>query len=155
METSFVLSQGHQERFSQTGRRQEDQYFIPSDAALSASVTKQDIIKTIISKANEKQEHQIIAYIFQDLLSFPPTKMWVGAVNALKISLNLNKNQEAKVYHAFNCCEDEREKQKIYDGERNKFFRVSKQLVKSNGIEGQIIPDVLQSGGNLRGVTEV
>eukprot|EP00957_Ditylum_brightwellii_P106058 8089606-Ditylum_brightwellii.AAC.1 len=70
--------------------------FIWSDVALSTSVTKQDRIKKSIFKANEKQECQIIAYVFQDLLSFSPKKMWADAVKALKISLNLNKNQEAK-----------------------------------------------------------
>eukprot|EP00957_Ditylum_brightwellii_P150359 11449820-Ditylum_brightwellii.AAC.1 len=73
--------------------------FIPSDASLSTSVTKQDRIKKIIAKANEKEEHQIIAYFFQDLLSFSPKKLWADAVKALKTSLNISKNQEAKVYH--------------------------------------------------------
>eukprot|EP00957_Ditylum_brightwellii_P182049 13869513-Ditylum_brightwellii.AAC.1 len=119
MKTSFVLSQGYHKQ----AEGKKICIFIPSDVALSAPVTKKDRIKKIISKANEKQEHQIIAYFFQDLLSFPPKKLWADAVKALKISLSLNKNQEAKVYRIFNHCEDARKKQKIYDGERNAFVR--------------------------------
>eukprot|EP00957_Ditylum_brightwellii_P050115 3798920-Ditylum_brightwellii.AAC.1 len=79
METSFVSSQGYQKGSHKKAEGKNISIFIPSDMTLSTSVTKQDRTKKIISKANEKQEHQIIAYIFQDSLSFPPKNMWADA----------------------------------------------------------------------------
>eukprot|EP00957_Ditylum_brightwellii_P128442 9795878-Ditylum_brightwellii.AAC.1 len=70
----------------------------------------------------------------------------MDAVLWVQEALSLNKNQRQKIYGVFNCCEDARDKNLYYDGERNAFIRESKHVLDSSGTEGQIIADVLQNG---------
>eukprot|EP00957_Ditylum_brightwellii_P072271 5493299-Ditylum_brightwellii.AAC.1 len=79
----------------------------------------------------------------------------MDAILWVQDALSLNKNQRQKIYKVFNYCEDARVKRLYYDGERNAFVRESKRVLDSSGIEGQIIANVLQNGGNFRGAAEV
>eukprot|EP00957_Ditylum_brightwellii_P045028 3415961-Ditylum_brightwellii.AAC.1 len=57
----------------------------PSDVAFSLPViTEEDKMKKIVTKANEKHEHQIIVYVFQEVLQYLPKKLLGNAANILK-----------------------------------------------------------------------
>eukprot|EP00957_Ditylum_brightwellii_P183754 13996762-Ditylum_brightwellii.AAC.1 len=88
-------------------------------------------------------------------MQFPPRSMWENAVKVIKDVLQMNRNQLSKIYRVFNCCEDARRQCKCYDGKHNLFVRTEKQVLRTEGIEGQIITDTLQGGGNFCGVAEV
>eukprot|EP00957_Ditylum_brightwellii_P162372 12363923-Ditylum_brightwellii.AAC.1 len=111
--------------------------------------------KYIMSKANEKRHCQIIAFIFQDQLGFPEKHVWPEAVLLCKAVLKLTRNQLPKVCQVFNRCVDARYEGTYYNGERNAFVREQVRVIDSNGIEGQIIVDVLQNGENFQGAAEV
>eukprot|EP00957_Ditylum_brightwellii_P101960 7771419-Ditylum_brightwellii.AAC.1 len=72
--------------------------------------------------------------------------MWNQVVKTLKTP---------KIYHVFNCCEDARKINMNYYGQRNEFVRPSIRALDTNDIEGQIIANVLQHGGNFTGAAEV
>eukprot|EP00957_Ditylum_brightwellii_P138606 10564361-Ditylum_brightwellii.AAC.1 len=67
----------------------------------------------------------------------------------------MNKNQALKIYKVFNCCEDIRGEGKPYDGKQNLFTRPERKILESDGIEGKVIVNILQSGGNFCGTSEV
>eukprot|EP00957_Ditylum_brightwellii_P133489 10177201-Ditylum_brightwellii.AAC.1 len=110
---------------------------------------------SVFSKATEKCHRMIIAHIYQDILFFPPKSTWKDAICWVQESPSLNNHQRQKIYRVFSNCEDAREKNLYYDGKQNTFVRESKRVLGSSGIEGQIIANVLQNGGNFCGTAEV
>eukprot|EP00957_Ditylum_brightwellii_P116499 8886057-Ditylum_brightwellii.AAC.1 len=89
-------------------------------------------MKKIITKANKKCTHQNIAYVYQEVLQYPPKKLWGNAANIIKTVLKLSCNQENKINHVFHCYEDAREMSKSYNGERNAFVRTNIRALETN-----------------------
>jgi len=88
-------------------------------------------------------------------MCFPPKRLWADAVEIIKSFFQLSKRQEPIIYRVFTRCEEERNRRNLYDGKRSSFVRADRRLLDAKGIEGQIMADVLQNGGNIRGATEV
>eukprot|EP00957_Ditylum_brightwellii_P174618 13295414-Ditylum_brightwellii.AAC.1 len=66
-----------------------------SDVAFSLLVTTEEkLMKKIITKANEKCKHQIIVYVFQEVLQYLPKKLWDNAADILKAIMKLSQSQE-------------------------------------------------------------
>eukprot|EP00957_Ditylum_brightwellii_P066015 5006505-Ditylum_brightwellii.AAC.1 len=63
---------------------------VPSDVAFSLFVIEEDQTKKVITKANEKCKHQIIAYVFQEVLHYLPKKLRGNAANIIKSILHLS-----------------------------------------------------------------
>ena len=81
---------------------------------------------------------------------------WKTAAAAIYDLLGLTKEQRKIVYRIFQRCEAANKRGEIYDGSQLTFFQEKSHVICTDGIEGQIIGNIMEkSGGNYRGTAEV
>ena len=105
---------------------------------------------TSTSEMSYRHMRQVIGFLYTNILCFPAKEDWKNAASTVCQMVNFKKDQRRRIYHIFNLCEEARERGERYEGARQSKMILSNRAFGTEGVQVQIMGDVLEHGGGFR-----